>query len=338
MLYYIIKRLLLAVFTLLTILAVSYALLRLAPGDPTRSRIIGGEERKMDAEKGGEATVNRAMREKLALDEPWMKGFAKWLWGIVRHGDFGESAVVSPGRPVTALIAERLPVTLCLNLCAVLLTYLLAVPIGVAAAVREGGWFDRSSNLVLFTLYSLPVIWVGLLLQAYLCEGGRGGVAIFLTRAEVADRGEWSVFRYFGELFRAYALPVVCLVYGGVASLARYCRGSMLEVVNSDFVRTARAKGLSESEVIWGHGFRNALVTLITLLGGLLPGLIAGSVLVEYIFGIPGMGTLSLDSLTSRDYPLQMALFFFSGALTLAGILIADLLYAVADARIRLNR
>ena len=338
MLYYIIKRLLLAVFTLLTILLVSYCLLRMAPGDPTRNDILGGEERKMDAEKGGEAPVNQAMREKLALDKPWWQGFCLWLLRVVRHGDFGESAAVSPGTPVTELIAERLPITLCLNICAVLLTYLLAIPIGVWAAVRADGWFDRGSNLVLIMLYSLPVIWVGLLLQAYLCEGGRLGVGIFLTRAEVEDNGEWSIFRYIYELFRAYALPVVCLVYGGIASLSRYCRGSMLEVVNSDFVRTARAKGLSETRVIWEHGFRNALVTLITLFGGLLPGLIAGSVLVEHIFGIPGMGSLSLESLSSRDYPLQMALFFFSGVLTLAGILIADLLYAVADARIRLSK
>ena len=337
MLCYLGKRLLLAVFTLLTILVVCYCLLRLAPGDPTRSNIIGGEEQSsQNSERGGQ-DVNRAMREKLALDEAWYKGFSQWLWRIVRRGDFGESVAVDPGRPVTELVAERLPVTLCLNICAVLLTYLLAIPIGVNAAVHEGGWFDRGSNLVLFMLYSLPVMWVGLLLQAYLCEGGRAGWSFFLTRAEVADDGEWSIFRYLVELFRAYALPVVCLSYAGMAGLSRYCRGSMLEVVNSDFVRTARAKGLPESRVIWGHGFRNALVTLITLFGGLLPGLIAGSVLVEYIFGIPGMGTLSLDSLSSRDYPLQMALFFFSGVLTLTGILIADLLYAVADARIRLN-
>ena len=338
LLYYIIKRLLLAVFTLLTILLVSYCMLRLAPGDPTRSNTLGGEEQRMDSEKGDPTRGNKSMREKLALDKPWPVGFAQWLWNVVRHGDFGESAAVSPGVPVTTLIAERLPVTLGLNVCAVLLTYLLAIPIGVTSAVREGGWFDRVSNLVLFTLYSLPVIWVGLLLQAYLCKGGRGGWALFLPRAEVADDGSWSIFRYLYEVFRAYALPVVCLVYSGVASLSRYCRGSMLEVINSDFVRAARAKGLPERRVIWEHGFRNALVTLITLFGGLLPGLIAGSVLVEHIFGIPGMGTLSLASLTSRDYPLQMALFFFSGALTLAGILAADLLYAVADARIRINK
>ena len=336
MLYYLGKRLLLAVFTLLTILVVCYCMMRLAPGDPTKSQIIGGDDQgSQNSERGGQ-NDNRAMRRELHLDDPWPVGFSKWLWGVVRHGSFGKSVAVARGRPVTELIAERLPVTVWLNICAVLLTYLLAIPIGVKAAVHEGGWFDRGSNLVLFMLYSLPVMWVGLLLKAYLCEGGSWG--IFLARAEVEDNGEWSIFRYLYQLFLAYALPVVCLSYAGIAGLSRYCRGSMLEVINSDFMRTARAKGLPEYRVIWGHGFRNSLVTLITLFGGLLPGLIAGSVLVEYIFDIPGMGSLSIDSLSSRDYNLQMALFFFSGVLTLAGILIADLLYAVADARIRLNK
>ena len=335
MLYYIGKRLLLAVFTLLAIMMVSYTLLRLAPGDPTRSNILGGEDRGLNAEQGG-LVRNDSLREKLALDKPLPVGFALWLWGVVRRGDFGESATVDPGRPVTELIAERLPVTLTLNVFAVLITYMLAIPIGVLAAVRSGGWFDRVSGFVLFTLYSLPVMWLGLLLQSWLCEGGK--IPFFALKAAVADDGSWSLWRYQFELFRAYALPVLCLSYGGIAGLSRYCRGSMLEVVNSDFVRTARAKGVPEWRVIWEHAFRNALITLITLFGGLLPGLVAGSVLVEYIFNIPGMGTLSLLSLSSRDYSLQMALFFFAGVLTLTGILVADLLYAVADARIRLNK
>ena len=335
MLYYLGKRLVLAVFTLLAILLVSYCLLRLAPGDPTRSSILGGEERGLSSERGG-LMRNQSLREKLALDKPWPVGFAQWLWKVVRHGDFGESATVDPGRPVTALIAERLPVTLTLNFYAVLLTYLLAIPIGVTAAVRAGGWFDRLSGIALFTLYSLPVMWVGLLMQAWFCEGGRW--PFFALKAAVNDTGEWSIWRLQYEIFRAYALPVLCLAYGGMAGLSRYCRGSMLEVINSDFIRTARAKGVPEGRVIWGHAFRNALITLITLFGGLLPGLVAGSVLVEYIFNIPGMGTLSLLSLSSRDYPLQMALFFFAGTLTLLGILLSDLLYVAADARIRLSR
>ena len=195
----------------------------------------------------------------------------------------------------------------------------------------------KKTSRILIALLILVAL-IATVLSLASCGKNGGYAEIPSSKKEstpVATLGGHEV-RY--ELFRAYALPVLCLAYGGMAGLSRYCRGSMLEVVNSDFVRTARAKGVPEGRVIWEHAFRNALVTLITLFGGLLPGLVAGSVLVEYIFNIPGMGTLSLLSLSSRDYPLQMALFFFAGVLTLLGILVSDLLYAVADARIRLNK
>jgi len=337
---YLFKRLVLAVFTLLTILLVSYVLLRLAPGDPTRSSLLGGDApggtAGISAEHGG-LMGNTALRRKLNLDKPILTGFALWLKNIVLHGDFGESAAVDPGRPVTELIAERLPVTVTLNCFAVLLTYLAAIPLGVMTALRAGTFFDRSCEVFLFILYSLPVMWVGLMLQSLLCEGGiwpvfplRGGAA--------ADDLTLSVWQLQIELFRSYFLPVVCLSYGGLAGLSRYARSSMLEVIKSDFIRTARAKGVPESQVVWNHGFRNALITLITLFGGILPGLVAGSVIVEYVFNIPGMGSLSLLSLSSRDYPLQMALFAFTGALTLAGLLLADLCYMAADPRIDFNK
>ena len=146
-----------------------------------------------------------------------------------------------------------------------------------------------------------------------------------------------SIWQLQLETLRCYFLPVLCLTYGGFAGLSRYTRSSMLEVLRSDYIRTARAKGLNNCDVLWGHGFRNALITMITLFGGILPSLVSGSVLIEYIFNIPGMGSLSLLSLSSRDYPLQMALFAFSGILTLAGLLISDLLYMLADPRIRLK-
>ena len=153
----------------------------------------------------------------------------------------------------------------------------------------------------------------------------------------VPDPLRLTTWEWLLESARYYALPVFCLAFGGIAGLSRYARNSMLEVIHCDFIRTARAKGVPEYRVIWIHAFGNALITLITLFGGLLPSLVAGSVLVEYIFNIPGMGALSLLALSSRDYPLVMALFAFSGALTLAGILIADLLYMVADPRISLT-
>lgn len=333
---YIIKRLLLAILTLLTILAASYLLLRLAPGDPTKSNMLNSGEtgNAVSAEKGG-FRGNTALREKLHLDRPVVIGFCCWLKDILK-GDFGESAAVDPGRDVLDLIAERLPVTLKLNIFAILLTYLIAIPIGVWSAKKADSKLDQITGFLLFGLYSLPVMWVGLLLQALFCSGGLWELFPLkgLTPDNSARLGIWQLH---WELLKCYALPVLCLSYGGLAALSRYARGGMLEALRGDYVRTARAKGANENTILWHHAFRNAVITLITLFGGMLPALVSGSVIVEYIFSIPGMGTLALNALSSRDYPLQMALFAIGGALTLGGIFISDLLYTAADPRIRLE-
>ncbi|MBR2642569.1 MAG: ABC transporter permease [Lentisphaeria bacterium] len=337
MLFYLIKRLLLAGLTLSVILLASYVLLRCAPGDPARSNMFvdEGTGTSMDADKG-EHRGNRAVREKLGLDEPVLTGFARWFKAAILHGDLGSSVVVDPGRPVTRMIAERLPVTLKLNCLSVFFTYLLAILIGVYSAKYENSLFDRGGALALFVLYSLPVMWVGLLLQALTCEGGVWPI-FPLKGLNVTNANNMNSWQLLLASAKCYILPVLCLSYAGLAGLSRYARNSMLEVIHGDFIRTARAKGASETAILWHHAFRNALITLITLFGGLLPGLVAGSVLVEYIFNIPGMGALSLVALSSRDYPLVMALFAFSGILTLAGILLSDLLYAAADPRISLT-
>lgn len=338
MIQYLIRRLLLATFTLLTIMLVSYVLLRLAPGDPTRSNMFGSErsETAIDSSKGT-ATPNRAMREKLNLDKPILTGFVLWLKTAVLQGDLGTSVAVDPGRPVTKIILDRIPVTITLNSISIVLIYLIAVPLGVLTALHAGNWLDQISAIALFVLYSLPVTWLGLVLQALLCEGGYWGI-FPLKGLEVTYADELSIWELQWEIIRHYTLPVLCLSYSGLAGLSRYARSGMLEVIHADYIRTARAKGLPEYNVIWVHAFRNAIITLITLLSGLLPSLVAGSILVEFIFNIPGMGSLSLLALSSRDYPLQMALFAFAGVLTLAGVLIADLLYLVADPRIKLTR
>ncbi len=337
MVEYIIKRLILGCFTLLAILLVSYVLLRLAPGDPTRSSMFGSDSSAgtLDASKGA-LQKNTALREKLNLDKPVLVGFVLWLREVVLHGDFGTSASVDPGKPVTEMILERLPVTLSLNFWAIVITYLGAIPLGVYAAVRAGSWFDRGSAFGLFLLYSLPVMWVALLLQTTLCDGGRWPI-FPLKGLTPANEDSLSTWALQWEILRHYMLPVLCLTYGNFAGLSRYARNGMLEVIHSDYIRTARAKGVSETAIIWRHAFRNGLITLITLFGGLLPSLVAGSLLVEYIFNIPGMGTLSLLALSSRDYPLQMALFAFTGMLTLGGIFVSDMLYLAADPRIKLH-
>ena len=333
MLEYIIKRLGLAVLTLFIIMVVSYTLLRYAPGDPTKSSIMGetsGEG--MSAEKGAFAQ-NRSMREKLFLDKPVYIGFIFWLKGVVCRCDFGTSASVDTGRPVTDIIMERLPVTLQLNILAVLVTYLLAIPLGIYSAVYVDTFFDRFVTFVMFFLYSLPVIWVTLMLQATLCEGG--SYPLFplkgLSSANTLSMGSWEIL---WSSSRHYVLPVICLAYAGFAGLSRYARSGMLEVIRQDYIRTARAKGVPEYQVIFKHALRNGMIVLITLFSGLLPGLVAGSIIIEYVFSIPGMGSLSLLALSSRDYPVQMALFSFAAVLTLAGILLADLMYVMVDPRI----
>ncbi len=314
-------------------MAVSYVLLRLAPGDPTRTSVIGETGGENLSSEQGVFAHNQAMRKKLYLDEPIYVGLYHWFKAVVTRGDFGDSAVVDAGRPVTAVIIERLPVTLMLNFWAVLITYLLAIPLGIYAAVYPDGNFDRFTTLVLFFLYSLPSIWVALMFQAALCEGG--WVPLFPLKGTASASVEgMTTWQIMWNSSRYYILPVTCLAYAGFAGLSRYARSSMLDVVGQDYIRTASAKGLPEHIILFKHALRNAMITLVTLFAGLLPGLIAGSIIIEHVFNINGMGSLSLLALNSRDYPLQMALFCFGGILTLAGILLSDILYVIIDPRI----
>ena len=334
MFWYIAKRLFLSCVTLLVILSVSYCLLRLAPGDPTKSSMLGGNnisEQGMDSEKGRSGKDNFFAKQ-LHLDKPIYIGLFYWFKAALQ-GDFGRSVSFEKGRPVTDIIASRLPVTLNINVWAIIISYLIAIPVGIYSSVRLNSKSDRVMTLFLFILYSLPVFWVALCLQALLCEGGYW--ALFPIKGqpdlEITGLTTWEIF--LQSAFH-YVLPVFCLCYGGLASLSRYARSGMLDVLNREYIRTARAKGLPESVVIFKHAFRNALILMVTIFAGLLPGLIAGSVMVEFVFNIEGMGWLSMSALSSRDYPIMMALFSFTGILTLGGILLSDILYVFVDPRI----
>ncbi|MCP3966274.1 MAG: ABC transporter permease [Lentisphaerae bacterium] len=331
---YMVKRLVLAAMTLLVIMTISYVLLRLTPGDPTRSNVMGGEspDSNLSSEKG-EFAENSALRKRLHLDKPIYVGYYFWLKGVLTKGDFGTSASIDPGRPVTDIILERLPVTVKLNFWSVLVIYLFAIPLGIYSAIYPDTKFDRGVTFFLFFLYSLPVIWVALLLQASFCEGG--WLSLFpLKGLRPANPDSLTTWQFLWQTALHYFMPVACLSYAGFAGISRFARSSMLEVVSQDYIRTARAKGLPEYVVILKHALRNGMITLITLFAGLLPGLVAGSIITEYVFSIPGMGSLSLLSLSSRDYPVQMALFCFGGGLTLMGILLSDILYVIVDPRI----
>jgi len=339
MLTYFIKRLFLAFLTLFMIMVISYALLRLSPGDPSKSSFLGENSAMTEgfAADKSELTRNNSVRERLHLDEPIYVGFFLWLKGVFLRGDFGISVAVDKGRSVVSLIMERMPVTLTINFWAVLVTYVLAIPIGIYSAVSTNSKLDSSITIILFLLYSLPVFWVALLLQVTLCDGGC--IPIFplkgISTGDIEGLSTWSVLLKSAAHF---VLPVFCLSYAGIAGLSRFARSSMIEVVRKDYIRTARAKGLPEHVVIFKHALRNAVIILITLFASLIPGLIAGSIIIEYVFSIPGMGDLSMLALSSRDIPLLMALFCFAGVLTLIGIFVADMMYVLVDPRISFNR
>lgn len=335
MISYLTKRILLALFTLFIIMLVSYSLVRLAPGDPTQSTMLGDNPQAtqgLSSEKN-QLAKNQSLRDKLHLDEPIYIGFFHWMKNVLLEGDFGSSASVDKGRPVAELILERLPVTVTLNFWAILITFAFAIPIGIFSAVSPEAKSDKCITFILFFLYSLPPFWVALLLQAAICQGGF--ISLFplkgLSSVTYAGHSTWAIM---WDSAYHYMLPVYCLCYSGFAGLSRYAKSGMADVLNQDYIRTARAKGLPESQVLFKHVLRNGIIPLITLVAGLLPGLVAGSIIVEYVFNIPGMGSLSMLALTSRDIPLLMALFGFGGALTLAGILLSDIFYVLADPRI----
>jgi peptide/nickel transport system permease protein len=301
--------------TLLGITLVAFAVVRAAPGDP-----LALQDEAMLRPGGATVAQVREYRHRMGLDDPFLTGYARWLGHVVR-GDLGRS--FRDGRPVLDLLAEALPVTLLLALPSLLFGYLLAIPIGIVSGSRPGGLFDRSLSRIVFLLYSLPLQWVALLLVVV---AAGTGLPFYGLRSEGV--------RSIGDVLLHLLLPVACLTYGSLAVISRYLRSSMLEAMGQDYVRTARAKGLSERRVVLRHALPNSLLSLITLFGLTFPALTSGAVIVERIFGLPGMGKLTFDAVLGRDVPVLMGSITLAGAMTLFGILVADLLYAAADPRI----
>jgi peptide/nickel transport system permease protein len=316
------KRLIMMLPLLLGITLISFVVIHLAPGEPT------------DLQTQLNPEVSSELRERLRaqydLDKPLLVQYGKWLGRLVQL-DFGES-FVQDRRPVAEKIAERLPVTIMINLLSIGLILLIAVPLGVLSAVRRNSLFDRFTTVFVFIGFATPSFWLALLLMDFF--GVRLG--LFPIAGLKSLGHEYLSFgRQVGDVAHHLVLPVFVSAFGGLAGFSRYMRGNMLEVVRQDYILTARAKGLSERVVIYRHALHNALLPVITLLGLSVPGLIGGSVIFETIFAIPGMGKMFYDGVMMRDYPLIMGVLVIGAVLTLVGNLIADVAYAMADPRIR---
>jgi peptide/nickel transport system permease protein len=276
------------------------------------------------------AQIIAETRAMYGLDQPLHVQYWRWLKRIVTL-DFGES--LRDHRPVIDKLKERIPVSLRLSGLSLLIAYLVAIPIGIYSSTHQNSTGDKVATVILFTLYSLPNFWVATMAIVYLGGGDFWDVfPVFGLQSVGAER--WTLWQRFVDQVWHLIVPITCMTYYTFAALSRYMRASMLEVIRQDFIRTARAKGLSERLVVYRHALRNSLIPIITLMADLLPALIGGSIVIETIFSIPGMGQLSFEAVLNRDYPLIMAVFTLSAMLTLAGILIADFLYTLVDPRI----
>ena len=357
---YTIRRILLMIPTLFIITVLSFSISRLAPGDPAELKAGIGSSQNLSTGQGQDLNEKmiKLIRKQWNLDKPlfyfsifenadnenpkslikrltfnWngaLNQYHIWTANVLKF-DFGNS--FRDNQPVLDKIKDRIPITLLLNIISTFIAYLIAIPLGVFSAVNQNSKMDRISTFTLFILYSLPNFWIGTMLIIFF---GGGDFYDWFPYAGLYSNNfsMLSPFQKFIDFTWHLVLPITVYTYGSFAYLSRQMRGGMLETIRQDYIRTARAKGLEENVVIFKHALRNSLIPIITILAYLLPQMIGGSVIVETIFTIPGMGSLAFEAITSRDYPIVMAVFTISAVLTLVGILIADLLYSAVDPRI----
>jgi peptide/nickel transport system permease protein len=324
---YLVRRLLLMIPTLLGISAVSFIIIQMAPGDPAALK-IGDASQNVNPALAEQ--IVRETRQLYGLDQPLHIQYWRWLKRILTL-DFGES--LRDHRPIIDSLKERIPVSVELASISLALAYLISIPLGIYSSTHQYSTGDKVSTVLLFMLYSLPNFWLATMAIVYF--GGGDFWNVFpVYGLHTSGSENWTAWRRLQDELWHLVLPITCMTSYTLAALSRYMRASMLEVIRQDFIRTARAKGLSERLVVYRHALRNSLIPIVTLMADILPALIGGSIVIETIFGIPGMGQLSWEAVLGRDYPLLMAIFTLSALLTLVGILLADILYTIVDPRI----
>ena len=338
---YLIRRLLLAMPTFLGITLVCFALTRVLPGGPVEMRLA--RLRGLGSGEGGGAPAGRvaaiteeqrqALTRQFGFDQPFLRQYARWLvrdaMGLrMRSYDF-------PDRSAGELIASRFPVSLWFGLTGFTLAYLVCIPLGMAKALRHGSRFDAATSAVVFVGYALPAFALGMLLKMLFCGTVDTLWDVFpLGGFESPDAAALAPWARLADRAWHMALPVACYVAGSFAMLTLLMKNSLLEQIAADYIRTVLAKGATPRRALWGHAFRNALIPVATGFGGILSLLFAGSVIIERVFEIPGMGRLSLEAITGRDYAVFMAILAVTSSLQLVGNLLSDFCYLLIDPRI----
>jgi peptide/nickel transport system permease protein len=317
------RRVLQAIPLLVGIVTLIFFVLHLAPGDPTSTWL--------NPSIPPEALER--MRENMGVDQPVLVQYVKWIKSFA-SGDFGYS--YSQFRPVSAVIADHLPNTLLLSVVSLILIFGLGSAIGAVQAVRRNSALDDVLTFTSLLVYSMPGFWFGLMLILLVSSGALPDfVRLPISGMTDVDHSLMTPWKKVVDVARHLVLPSIALGVASAAGIARYVRGELLEVLDQDYIRTARAKGLAEWRILFKHALRNAMIPVISLLGLHLPILIGGALVIEVVFSWPGMGRLMYDAVFARDYPLVMASSFLFAVVVVAGNLLADLLYAAADPRIR---
>jgi len=308
------------IITLFFVSIVSFLIVYLAPGKPSQ---VDPLNPKFTPE------IVERFRKAFHLDKPLHIQYVYYYRDLFT----GRTVSWKDNQPVLSKIWERFLNSLPLFLVGTIITWTLSFPIGIRAAILRGGIYDRSTTFLSYLLISIPGFFFAYILIIFVVTRFQ----VPVIGMETFGLGDASFVRWFMDRVWHLVIPSIMSAIGGIAILSRYVRSQMLEVLGQDYVRTARAKGLQEDTVIYGHALGNALLPFVTMFGLLLPGLIGGSVIFEQIFAWPGLGRLAYEAILSRDFPIIMTLNFIAAVLTLFGTLLSDILYAVVDPRIRLN-
>lgn len=328
MITYLLRRILIAIPTFIGITLVTFVIINTAPGGPIEQKLQ--KLRDSGNSVGVSQEVLDGLAKQYGFDKPLYERYFVWIKNITRL-DFGES--FSYQEPVIDVISSKFPVSLQFGVASLILTYLICIPLGVKKAISAGGPFDQISGIILYIMVSIPPLVLGIFLIVWFAGGSYfdwfpiGGIKSddynsFTTWGKVADR----VYHF--------VLPLTCYVIGSFTELTMLVRNSMLDVIRSDYVRTARSKGLEDRTVYFKHALRNALIPVATGLGGFLRVFLAGSLIVETIFNLDGIGLLGYQSILSRDYNVIMGLTFISAMLLLLGNIMSDFIYVLVDPRI----
>ena len=315
MVRYIVRRLLQSIVLLFIVSVVTFLLIHSAPGGP---QILANPD------------LTRAevetMTENLGLNEPLPVQYVKWLKNVLT-GDLGTS--YNTVEPVSNLLRDRLPNTLLLTGLALIISTLIAIPLGVISATRRNSFIDRAIAGFSFIGISVPVFWLAIML-----------IILFSIRWELLPAGGMYTLggdRDIPDLLRHMILPLAVVVTANLAALVRYTRSGMITVLSEDYIRTARSKGLADRKVVFGHALRNALIPVITVVAVSIPNAVSGAAITETVFSWPGMGRLAVNAASTRDYPVVLGATLMVAVVVVISNLLADILYAVVDPRIRLN-